>query len=104
MMFYVDEERKVASWWLSNEEQQDEHITDSLRPQFKEWKAKGYLPVVFRSGNDDLEGCTHDLMKYNFTLEAQQRVEAEKAALAASGDEFVPPPQKAKKRRSGWER
>lgn len=94
MMFYVDEERKVASWWLSNEEQQDEQITDSLRPQFKEWKAKGYLPVVFRSGNDDLEGCTHDLMKHNFMLEAQRRAEAEKKAV---GDELpTHAPQKKK--------
>ena len=88
MMFYVDEKRRVASWWLSNEEQQDEHITDSLRPQFKEWKSKGYLPVIFRSGSDDLEGCTHDIMKYNFVLEAKRRVESEKNELAMSGDDM----------------
>ena len=88
MMFYVDEERKVASWWVSREEQQDENIVDSLRPQFKEWKAKGYLPVIFRSGSDDLEDCTHDLMKYNFVLEAKRRVAAAKNELAVSNDEM----------------
>ena len=35
--------------------QKDESVLESIRPEFKVWKSKGYQPVVFRSGNADLD-------------------------------------------------
>ena len=62
--------------------QKDGSVLESIRPEFKVWKSKGYQPVVFRSGNADLEDSLYGLMKHNYMLEAKRRADAEAAAIA----------------------
>ncbi|MBQ3137054.1 MAG: hypothetical protein IJB74_06175 [Clostridia bacterium] len=45
---------------------------DSLKLQFKEWKNKNYLPVVFESGSESLEDNMYMLMKRNMELLAKK--------------------------------
>ena len=52
MVFTVDNERKVACWYFTNAEQEDAAgmaaAIEAIRPQFAEWKARGYTPAILR--------------------------------------------------------
>ena len=63
---------KTVLFWLSREEAGDEDLMASLNPQFSKWKAKNYLPVVFQSGDGDLEDSMYMLMKRNLEVLAKE--------------------------------
>ena len=67
-----DAPRKVVYFWLSKSEAADKKLMDSLKLQFKEWKNKNYLPVVFESGSENLEDNMYMLMKRNMELLAKK--------------------------------
>lgn len=73
--------RKIATFWISAEEGRNQTFMASLKPQFKIWKDKGYLPVVMESGEGSLEDSMYLLMKHNYELLAQKQLSAEKASL-----------------------
>ena len=67
-----DAPRKVVYFWLSKSEAADKKLMDALKLQFKEWKNKNYLPVVFESGSESLEDNMYMLMKRNMELLAKK--------------------------------
>lgn len=67
-----DAPRKVVYFWLSKSEAADKKLMDSLKAQFKEWKNKNYLPIVFESGGESLEDNMYMLMKRNMELLANK--------------------------------
>lgn len=62
---------KTVLLWMSREEAADEKLIASLKPRFAEWKKKNYLPIVFESGEGDLEGSMYMLMKRNLEVLAK---------------------------------
>jgi len=72
---YVEEPLRQVRIWLTRAEGKDQALLDSLKPRYKEWKAQGYLPVVFESGESKLEDDMYLLLKHNYELIKQQRLE-----------------------------
>lgn len=64
MEIEVKDKQKRVNIWLTHAESQDEALMESLKPLYKEYKAKKYLVAVFASGTEDLKGLTFDL-RYN---------------------------------------
>ena len=57
--------------WLSKEERDDAALRTALN---KQWKAEGYLPVVYLSGREDLYDETLALLKHNRKLSALENI------------------------------
>lgn len=68
---------KTVFFWLSIAEAADSQVMNSLKPQFKSWKDKGYLPVVFESGEGNMEDHLYLLMKRNYEILAKKELAAE---------------------------
>ena len=62
---------KTVLLWMSREEAADEELQASLNPKFAEWKKKNYLPIVFESGEGNLEDSMYMLMKRNLEVLAK---------------------------------
>lgn len=77
MSFTKKDKEKIVCFWLTNEEQRDNSLRDALQEQYRQWIAKGFLPVVFLSGNDDLYESTLDLLRYNRRRSAERQACAE---------------------------
>ena len=71
---------KAVLFWLSRAEAADTQMMDSLKTQFKNWKNRGYLPVIFESGEGNMEDHLYLLMKRNYELLAKKEL-AEEAAM-----------------------
>ena len=105
MAFAVDNERKVACWYFTNAEQEDAAgmaaAIEAIRPQFAEWKAKGYTPAIFRSVKADLEDTIYGLTKHNYMVMARKELAEEKAAalLKSNRRSKSPKPQNPLPRR-----
>ncbi len=69
---------KAALFWISKEEARDKEFMAKLKPQFKKWKAKGYLPAVFESGEGNLEDSMYLLMKHNMKVLAKSDMSLER--------------------------
>ena len=46
---------KIAAFWVSKAEAADTDFMNSLKPEFKAWKRKNYLPVVYEAGEENME-------------------------------------------------
>ncbi len=68
---------KTVLFWLSRVEAADSQVMNSLKLQFKSWKDKGYLPVVFESGEGNMEDHLYLLMKRNYEILAKKELAAE---------------------------
>lgn len=79
MEISINEKSKTISIWLTNADQHDEACAAQVKALIKEWHGKGWLPVIFRSGGEDLYEDTIALLKHNRDLTARREVEAEKA-------------------------
>ncbi len=79
MKFEVKEPLKIAAFWVSKAEACDKTFMASLKPQFKHWKERGYLPVVYESGEQSPEECLYMLMKHNIEVSAKKELSAENA-------------------------
>lgn len=62
---------KIAAFWVSKAEAADKDFMDSLRPQFKAWKRKNYLPVVYEAGEENIEDNMYMLMRHNYDLKVR---------------------------------
>ena len=71
---------KAVLFWLSRAEAADTQMMDSLKTQFKNWKSRGYLPVIFESGEGNMEDHLYLLMKRNYEILAKKEL-AEEAAM-----------------------
>ena len=65
MELEVRDREKRVNIWLTHAESQDAEFKESLKPIYREFKAKKYLVGVFVSGTEDLRGLTCDLLRYN---------------------------------------
>lgn len=77
---HVLDDRKIAEFWLTRAERDDEAFRESLNPLYKQYRDKKYTVAVFLSGDEPLYNLTLDLLRYN------RRCTAEKEAQAARMD------------------
>ena len=80
MELVLDEKHKFAEIWMTNADQADPKIEAQAQQLCKEWHAKGYLPVIYRSGKEDLYEMTSALLVSNRNRMARREAEAERAA------------------------
>ena len=78
MEINVRDDRKIVEVWLTNEEQQDQAIRESLKPLYQQYKAKKYIVAVFLSGSRDLVEETAALLRYNKKRVAELEVQRER--------------------------
>lgn len=81
MLVEIDEKKKIIYFFLSREERDDLAFRESLKPQYKVWKEKGYISCVFLSGDEDLKENTAELLKHNIKVMAKKALAAEREAL-----------------------
>lgn len=74
----IRENQKLVEVWLTAADQEDNALQSRLKPMYQEYKKKGYLVAVFRSGRSDLYQQTHDLLRFNRKRIAQMEVQREK--------------------------
>jgi len=79
MEIEVKDKEKRVNIWLTRAESQDQALLDSLKPLYKEYKAKKYLVAVFSSGTEDLKSLTCDLLRYNRVRLRELEKQKEKA-------------------------
>ena len=77
----IHDDKKLVEIWLSRAEGQDDAVHEGLKPLYAEYKSKKYLVAVFRSGAENLEDATSDLLCFNKKRIAQLEVEKEKGML-----------------------
>lgn len=77
----INAPHKLATFWISREEAEDKAFMTSLKPQFKLWKEKGYLPVVYESGTGSLQDSLYQLIKHNNEVIAKNQLTAEQKML-----------------------
>ena len=63
MEFILDEKHRFAEFWMTNSDQANPVIEAQAQRLCKMWYAKGYLPVIYRSGKENL-------VEYGFRLPA----------------------------------
>lgn len=78
MEMKVNEKSRTVEVWLNTREAQDPVLKEHLRSLYRIFAAQKYLVAVFRSGSQDLEELTCDLLCYNRKRIAQLEVEREK--------------------------
>ena len=79
MLIQTNDEKKIVTIWLTNDEQTAPSCSAVLDPLLKVWKAKQYFPVVFRSGAHDLYDNTAGLLLHNRDAAVRKEIAAEKA-------------------------
>jgi len=79
MEIEIKDQEKRVNIWLTHAESRDDELKESLKPLYKEYKAKSYLVVVYESGTEDLEALTKDLLLYNRVR--LRELDKEKAAI-----------------------
>ena len=79
MELEVRDKEKRVNIWLTHAESQDTEFLESLKPIYREYKAKKYLVGVFASGTEDLKGLTCDLLRYNRVRLRELETQKEKA-------------------------
>ncbi|NCB51111.1 MAG: hypothetical protein EOM54_04415 [Clostridia bacterium] len=82
MEIHVNAKNHIVEFWLTNAEKNDALLRESLKSQYKKWKAENYLPVMYESGERDLYKATSDLLRYNRRRIAQLEVQSEKRRSA----------------------
>lgn len=78
MEINVRDDRKIVEVWLTNEEQQDQAVRESLKPLYQQYKAKKYTAAVFLSGSRDLAEETGALLCRNKRRIAELEVQRER--------------------------
>ena len=79
MELEVRDREKRVNIWLTHAESQDAGFMESLKPIYREYKAKKYLVAVFSSGTEDLKSLTCDLLRYNRVRLRELEKQKEKA-------------------------
>lgn len=74
-----DADKKVLIW-LTHAESNSVEMKESLKPIYREFKAKKYLVAVFESGKESLEELTRELLLYNRTRLRELEMAKEKKA------------------------
>ncbi len=80
MEIKVNHEMKLVTIWLTNTDQEDSALLESLRRQYRFYKDKKYMVAQFHSGTEDVYGLSRDLLLYNRKRLAQLETQWEKKA------------------------
>lgn len=83
MEIKVDPQQKFVEVWQTRADQDDAALQTQLKTMYTDWKKKGYLVAVYRSGEEDLYAATRDLLAYNKRRTAEMAVRREKTTLSA---------------------
>ena len=75
MILEVCDKNKIAYYWLSREEKEDKALRESLKPDYRNWKPKGYKVCVFLSGKGDIVELTKELLIHNKEVLAAKNVQ-----------------------------
>lgn len=78
MEINVRDDRRIVEIWLTNEEQQDQALQESLTPIYQQCKAAKYTAAVFLSGSRELAEETGALLCYNKRRSAELEVKRER--------------------------
>ena len=78
-----DDAKKLVQVWLTQQETEDTAVQEHLKPMYAQWKKQKYMVAVFRSGKEDLQRSTLDLLAYNKKRCAELAVQREKKEKAA---------------------
>lgn len=81
MRIIANEKDRFLEIWLTKAEKNEVALRESLKPLYKWWKAKGYLPVVYESGEGDLKESLVGLLRHNREIIAKRELEIEKRAM-----------------------
>lgn len=68
----IREDGSVAQIWLTVAEQNDTTIKAALGALIRQYRLKGYLPVIYRSGDKDLSDGIKDLLIYHKKLSSER--------------------------------
>ena len=79
MELEIKDKQKRVNIWLTHAESQDPVFMESLKPIYKEYKARKYLVAVFASGTENLKSLTCDLLRYNRVRLRELEKQKEKA-------------------------
>ena len=85
MRIQVDEKKKLAVIWLTNDDQTDQGQQEKLRSLYREYGAKKYTVAVFRSGQEDLLPLTSHLLCHNRICAAKEELQREKQEIEQEG-------------------
>lgn len=80
MRIQVNDEKRLAIIWLTNNDQADPEQQQKLQSLYREYSAKKYTVAMFQSGQEDLAALTSHLLCHN-------RVYAAKAELRQAKQE-----------------
>jgi len=61
----INDKEKRVYVWLTGAESENAALRDSLKPLYQTYHEMKYLVAEFRSGTEDLEALTRDLLLYN---------------------------------------
>lgn len=78
MEINTKDDRKIVEVWLTNEEQRDQAVRESLKPLYQKYKAKKYTVAVFLSGSRDLTEETAALLRRSKRRTAELEVQRER--------------------------
>ena len=67
-----NDEKKIIEIWLTNQDQQDPEIQTTTNELIAYWYRQNYLPVIYRSGIEDLRENLLPLLKHNRKCSAQK--------------------------------
>ena len=78
MKLNVKDDKKIVEIWLTNAEQEDKKLRQSLMPLYAKYKREKYKVAVFLSGSRDLFKQTEALLSHNQTVLARRDLERER--------------------------
>lgn len=64
----VSENKRIVEIWLTNQEQEDDSISEFVQNTADKYSDKKYKVAVFMSGDNDLFDCTEGLIEHNLCL------------------------------------
>ncbi len=76
----INEKSKVMEIWMTGADQRDEACAAQVKSLIKIWHGRGYMPVVYKSGTENLLEMTSALLKSNRDRLAGKMVKEERAA------------------------
>ena len=62
MRIYTDEKDRLLAIWLSAEENDDQDVMTALHPVIAQFRSMKYQPVIYRSGEGNLQENTAALL------------------------------------------
>lgn len=82
MEINVRDDSKIVEIWLTNAEQRDNALRESLKPLYTKYAQQKYLVAVFQSGERNLTDATSDLICHNRKRLAEQKARREQQGMS----------------------